>query len=134
MHELTIEVNENVILHYHMNSNKAEVIVSTEHDRFTLDANVVTFKGLFNILAYCSPQIAYIFNGDGVILYASRIRINDQLSLSLHTCSDESIEYNLFQVNLIHQKQTDEREVIDFFNLEEETILLFDAIDDFYSN
>lgn len=144
-YEIDIQVSENLSIHYIQNESIANVFINTkEKNLLTKSANLMTFKGLLNLIAFYTQSDHYAINEDGIILYSNIIEISNGLYLQL----EDSTEYydeiedeikddfdNRYQVTLClkNQNYINDFELVSY-ELNQTLIHLFLEIEDFKTN
>jgi len=144
-YELDIQINENLSVHYIQNEFIANVFINTkEKNLLTKGADLLTFKGLFNILAYYTQSNHYAINEDGIILYSEIIEINSELYLQLEDSVEFDDEFedeilrdhdNSYQVTLYLKNPNYDNDIeIASYGLNQSVLHLFLEIEDYKTN
>lgn len=144
-YELDIQVTESLSVHYIQNEAIANVFINTKQKNLlTKSADLMTFKGLLNIIAFYTQSDHYAINEDGVILFSNPLEISQDLYLQL----EDSIEYydeiddemindfdNRYQVTLyVKNPHYDNDNELVSYELNQSLIHLFLEIEDYKTN
>ncbi|QVK16843.1 hypothetical protein KHQ81_07935 [Mycoplasmatota bacterium] len=145
MYELDIQVTYSLSIHYIQNESIANVFVNTkEKNLLTKSADLMTFKGLLNIIAFFTQSDHYAINEDGVILYSDIMEISPDLYLQLEDSTEYYYEIeddtindfdNRYQVTLYVKNPNYENDnEIASYGLNQSLTHLFLEIEDYKTN
>jgi hypothetical protein len=139
--EQVIQIDDHLSLLYSESSNESNLVfLENTIELITKPADELSFRGLFNMLAYFTQSEDIVFDYDGVILYSKQISLNDQFYLTLEETLEEEDEgydedvdgMTTYTVSLYYRRPNDVDLELNSFYLDEEVILLFDDIHDFH--
>ncbi len=144
IYELDVKLTDNLSLHYLENTTIANIFInSKEKNLLTKSADIMTFKGLLNIVAFYTQPKNYAINEDGIILYSDIIDISDDLYLQLE---DNFVYYDElddviknindnYQVTLYLRTKSHANDIeIASYDLNQTVIHLFMEIEDYKTN
>lgn len=139
IYELDFKVTENLSIHYIQNKSIANIFINTkEKNLLTKSADLMTFKGLLNIIAFYTQSNHYAINEDGVILYSNSIEISPNLYLQLEDCiKDDMINNfdNRYQVILYLRNTHYDNDIeLAVYELNQSLIHFFLEIEDYKTN